>query len=77
VKVVDVMTPNPHWVTADQPLLAAAFLMREHDIGFVPVIDDRLSRKPVGVITDHDIAVGAQPLLDVLESKAEPAGLER
>jgi CBS domain-containing protein len=57
MKVVDIMTPNPWCVTPDQPLFAAATLMRDHDVGMIPVIDDLGSRHPVGVITDRDIAV--------------------
>lgn len=57
MKVVDIMTPNPCCVTPDQPLLAAAMLMRDHDVGMIPVVDDRSSRYPVGVITDRDIAI--------------------
>jgi CBS domain-containing protein len=57
MRVVDVMTPNPRVVEPDEPLLFAAEAMRDLDVGFVPVVDSRSTMKPVGVITDRDIAV--------------------
>ena len=42
----------------DTPLVEAAQLMREHHVGSLVVIVDRLSeRVPVGVLTDRDIVV--------------------
>jgi CBS domain-containing protein len=35
----------------------AASLMKEENIGPIPVVDDRDSRKIVGIITDRDLAV--------------------
>lgn len=55
MRVVDIMTPNPYCVTTFQPLFVAAALMRDHDIGMVPIVDD--DRRPIGVITDRDIAI--------------------
>jgi CBS domain-containing protein len=55
--VVDIMTPEPKVVEPDEPLLEAAELMRELDIGFVPVVESRETMRPVGVITDRDIAI--------------------
>ena len=53
----DVMTPNPEVLTPDEPVSRAAQLMRDIDVGIIPVVDDRTSMRPVGVITDRDIAV--------------------
>lgn len=40
------------------PLVEAARLMREHHVGSLVVVVDRLSeRVPVGIVTDRDIAV--------------------
>lgn len=41
-------------VHPDQSISCAARLMREHDVGMLPVVQERLI---VGVITDRDIAV--------------------
>lgn len=48
----DVMTPAPVTVTSQDELFKVASLMKEHEIGFIPVVD---ANKPVGVITDRDI----------------------
>ena len=57
MKVRNIMTPGPACVTADDPLSAAAQVMRELDVGLVPVVNGRKSMRLVGVITDRDIAV--------------------
>jgi CBS domain-containing protein len=51
------MTPDPHVVTPKEPVSRAAQIMREHEVGIVPVVADTKSMKLVGVITDRDIAV--------------------
>jgi CBS domain-containing protein len=52
----DLMTPNPRVVTPDQPVSRAAEIMRDYDVGAVPVVDGPALRLR-GVITDRDIAV--------------------
>ena len=50
----DVMTSNPRTLAADRPVADAAKLMRDEDVGLVPVVEgDRL----VGTLTDRDIAI--------------------
>ncbi|MBW8770679.1 MAG: CBS domain-containing protein [Gemmatimonadetes bacterium] len=44
-------------MTATDPVSRAAEIMRDAEIGIVPVVDDRERRHLVGVITDRDIAV--------------------
>jgi CBS domain-containing protein len=56
VKAKDVMTRNPRSVTPDTSARDAARIMKDEDVGIVPVIDDA-SRQLVGVITDRDIAL--------------------
>jgi CBS domain-containing protein len=53
--VSSVMTPNPASCRADTPLRDVARLMVEHDCGQIPVVD--ADNRPVGVVTDRDIAV--------------------
>ena len=53
--VVSVMTPNPACCTTSTPLRDVARMMRDHDCGQIPVVDE--SQRPVGVVTDRDIAV--------------------
>ena len=57
MKARDLMTPRPHVVLPDEPLLKAAEIMRDHDVGAVPVVDGRESMLLVGVITDRDLAI--------------------
>jgi len=57
MKARDIMTSNPHVTTRREPVSRAAEIMRDLDIGIVPVVDDASSMRLVGVITDRDIAV--------------------
>lgn len=53
--VRSVMTANPASCKAETPLRDVAQLMIDHDCGQIPVVD--ADNKPVGVVTDRDIAV--------------------
>lgn len=53
----DLMTTNPRTVTPTTPLEEAAQLMREQDVGMLPVVAEDGSNKLVGVVTDRDITV--------------------
>ena len=50
-----VMTANPASCRPDAPIAQVAQLMIDHDCGQIPVVD--AEGKPVGVVTDRDIAV--------------------
>jgi CBS domain-containing protein len=52
--VQDVMTTNPTIVVADNPVVEAARIMKEKDVGIVPVVE---GGRLVGTVTDRDIAV--------------------
>ncbi len=54
-----IMTEDPTTVTADTTLAVAAQLMRELDVGVIPVVDDDEGGRLVGVITDRDMVVRA------------------
>lgn len=56
-EIGEIMSTDVAWCTADSALTEAARLMREHDCGAIPVVDDGVMRRPVGVLTDRDIAV--------------------
>ena len=49
------MKRNVKWVSERDPVHAAAKLMRDHNIGFLPVCNE--TGRAVGVITDRDIVV--------------------
>ncbi len=57
MKARDIMTPNPSVVTPQQPIAHAAEMMRERDVGIIPVVDDPSSMRLEGVLTDRDITV--------------------
>jgi CBS domain-containing protein len=59
MKARELMTSNPECVTREDSLQRAAQIMRDLDVGFVPVVDDHSSMRLSGVITDRDIAVRA------------------
>ena len=59
MKAQDIMTKNPACVTPDTTLVDAARLMKEENVGIVPVIESTGSRRLVGVVTDRDIAIRA------------------
>ena len=50
----ELMTSNPRSSQADKPVIEAAKIMRDEDVGLVPIVEgDRL----VGTLTDRDIAI--------------------
>ena len=57
MKARELMTSQPEVVVPTDALERAAEIMRDADVGFVPVVDDRGTMKLQGVITDRDIAI--------------------
>jgi CBS domain-containing protein len=61
MKVSEIMSRNPRTVTPDTPVSEAARLMKEEDVGIVPVVEQvggaETRARLVGVVTDRDIAV--------------------
>jgi CBS domain-containing protein len=57
MKARDIMTSNPRCVTASDSISRAAEIMRDTDVGIVPVVEDSGSMRLAGVVTDRDIAV--------------------
>ena len=55
MQVKEVMTANPVCCTPDTPLPAVAKLMVDNDCGEIPVVENKESNIPVGVVTDRDI----------------------
>jgi CBS domain-containing protein len=50
--VQDVMTSNPVSIVADNPVFEAARIMKQEDVGIVPVVE---GGRLVGTVTDRDI----------------------
>ena len=57
MKAQDIMTPHPVCVTPETRIQEAAQMMRDQDIGMLPVIENDGSKHLVGVVTDRDIAI--------------------
>jgi CBS domain-containing protein len=55
MKVRDIMTANPICCVPEDTVQKVATVLRDKDIGAVPVVLDQGSRKLVGVITDRDL----------------------
>jgi len=75
-KVADIMTKEVFTVTPQDHVYDCAVLMKQHDIGFVPVVE---GRKLVGVVTDRDLVVrgyaekhqGSEPVTTVMSKDVE------
>ncbi len=59
MKVKHVMTRDPACCTPDTTLRAVAEMFVDHDCGAVPVVESHESMKPLGIVTDRDIACRA------------------
>lgn len=55
MQVKEVMTANPACCAPDTPLPEVAKLMVDNDCGEIPVVENKESNIPVGVVTDRDI----------------------
>jgi len=55
MKVSEAMTPNPVCCVPSDSAQNVALALRDGDVGSMPVVDDRQSRKLVGMITDRDL----------------------
>lgn len=53
----EIMTKDPQTLTPEATVTDAARIMRELDVGIVPVVRNGSDRQLEGVITDRDIAV--------------------
>lgn len=75
MQVQEIMSRDPACCAPVATIADAARLMTEHDCGEIPVLD--AERKPLGVITDRDIACravenGKQPGTRVQEVMSSP-----
>jgi CBS domain-containing protein len=84
MKARDIMTSNPRVVTAGDSITRAAEIMREADVGVVPVVEDSGTMRLAGVITDRDIAVrvvaegrdGNVNVREIMSSRVKTVGPE-
>lgn len=57
VKLREIMTQDVHAVAPDDTATGAARIMRKHDVGILPVVDN--GGEVIGAVTDRDIAIRA------------------
>lgn len=57
MKIQDIMSTEPSTVTPDTPITEAARMMKDHNVGMLPVVESEGSRRLVGVVTDRDITI--------------------
>ena len=57
MNVQDIMSKTLSCCAATDTLQKAAQLMKEHDVGAIPVVNDCDQRKLLGIITDRDICM--------------------
>lgn len=57
MKANQIMTSQPVCVTPDTPIQEAARLMKDQNVGMLPVVQNEGSKQLIGVITDRDITI--------------------
>jgi len=67
MQVKEVMTADPACCISETTLQEVAQMMVDHDCGEIPVVENKETKQPIGVITDRDIvcrtvARGLNPL---------------
>ncbi len=55
MKVRDLMTKEVFICAAEDPVINVVKKMMDQDIGMLVVVEDNLSKKPIGVVSDRDI----------------------
>lgn len=58
-KCRDVMTKDPFCCLAGDAAVYVARLMKDHDVGIVPIVEDQENKKLIGVVTDRDLVLKA------------------
>jgi CBS domain-containing protein len=53
----DLMTRSPVWCFATDVVSSVAQLMKEADVGSLPVLDDPRTKRVIGVVTDRDLVL--------------------
>lgn len=56
-KCSDIMTKNPVCCLSTESAVEAARLMRVENVGSIPVVENKLTRIVIGIITDRDLAL--------------------
>lgn len=67
MKCSDVMTKDPSCCLPTDTVFDAAQLMKSEDVGPIPIVSDKQTKKLAGIVTDRDLAV--KVLAEGLDSK--------
>lgn len=59
MRVSEVMAQHPVCCSRTTSVMNAARMLREFDVGILPVVDELWTRKLIGVVTDRDLCVAA------------------
>jgi CBS domain-containing protein len=59
MKIKEIMTASPACCTPGTSLREVAAMFVDHDCGAIPVVDNVDTRRPIGMVTDRDIACRA------------------
>lgn len=59
MNVESIMTKQPICCSPSDTVQKVAQMMKQHDVGAIPVVSDLISKKLVGIITDRDVCVSA------------------
>lgn len=70
MKINEVMTPDPACCEISDSAHKAALIMRELNVGIVPIVESELSMKLVGVVTDRDLC------LKIVAEGRDPKGVK-
>lgn len=64
----DVMNPSPRTCSRFSRVIEAVLIFKDEDCGMVPVVEER---KPIGVVTDRDVALALATAPDLLNRPVE------
>ena len=79
MNIETVMTKQPICCSPSDSVQRVAQMMRQQDVGAIPVVSDMVSKRLVGIITDRDLCVSAMadgkdpsttPIADYFTKKA-------
>ena len=56
-KCSEVMTPDPVSCEPNDAIQKVARIMKQNDVGSVPIVESQAARRLVGIVTDRDIVV--------------------
>jgi len=57
MKCKEIMTKDPVCCLPDDGVQQAAKLMRDEDVGVIPIVEDEDTRTLLGIVTDRDLAL--------------------